>query len=152
MLQDQFDKIDKPEIDEMLALRESEMAKENTFLKESLESLGIQLTNLMEVKKKEFKQRDKICKLEQDLEDLVMENSRLALACAKLDQSEMDKVELVQKVDELQYENEILVTKTRDLTYQVSLQSTLRDQFKTFVKENIDVFDCDQFKPESTMN
>jgi len=70
-----------------------------------------------------------------------MENSRLALACAKLDQIEMDKVDLEKTVEELQFENESLATKNRDLTYQVSLQSTLRDQFKTFVRENIDVFD-----------
>lgn len=56
-----------------------------------------------------------------------MENSRLALACAKLDQIEMDKVDLEKTVEELQFENESLATKNRDLTYQVSLQSTLRD-------------------------
>lgn len=81
-----------------------------------------------------------------------MENSRLALACAKLDQIEMDKVDLEKTVEELQFENESLATKNRDLTYQVSLQSTLRDQFKTFVRENIDVFDFEQFKLENTLN
>lgn len=128
------------------------MAKENSFLKESLESLGVEMIKLTEIKKREFKQRDKIFKYEQDLEDLVMENSRLALACAKLDQIEMDKVDLEKTVEELQFENESLATKNRDLTYQVSLQSTLRDQFKTFVRENIDVFDFEQFKLENTLN
>ena len=101
----------------MLALKESEMAKENAFLKESLESLGVEMLKLTEIKKREFKQRDKVFMLEQDLEDLVMENSRLALACAKLDQTEMDRAELAASVEGLQLENEILVNKNRDLAY-----------------------------------
>jgi len=48
----------------MLALKESEMAKENSFLKESLESLGVEMIKLTEIKKREFKQRDKIFKYE----------------------------------------------------------------------------------------
>ena len=101
----------------MLALKESEMAKENAFLKESLESLGVEMLKLTEIKKREFKQRDKVFMLEQDLEDLVMENSRLALACAKLDQTEMDRAELAASVEGLQLENERLVNKNRDLAY-----------------------------------
>ena len=93
------------------------MAKENAFLKESLESLGVEMLKLTEIKKREFKQRDKVFMLEQDLEDLVMENSRLALACAKLDQTEMDRAELAASVEGLQLENEILVNKNRDLAY-----------------------------------
>lgn len=31
------------------------------------------------------------------------------------------------------------------------LQSTLRDQFKSFVKDNIDVFDFEQFKLENSL-
>ena len=85
VLQDEFDKFDKPNIDEIIAIKEAEMAKENTFLKESLESLGVEMLKLTEIKKREFKQREKIFKIEQDLEDLVIENARLALACAKLD-------------------------------------------------------------------
>jgi len=85
VLQDEFDKFDKPNIDEIIAIKEAEMAKENTFLKESLESLGVEMLKLTEIKKREFKQREKIFKMEQDLEDLVIENARLALACAKLD-------------------------------------------------------------------
>lgn len=38
------------------------MTKENDFMKQSLESLGIELIKLTEVKKKEFKQRDKLLK------------------------------------------------------------------------------------------
>jgi len=85
VLQDEFDKFDKPNIDEIIAIKEAEMAKENMFLKESLESLGVEMLKLTEIKKREFKQREKIFKMEQDLEDLVIENARLALACAKLD-------------------------------------------------------------------
>lgn len=93
------------------------MAKENAFLKESLESLGIELLKLTEIKKREFKQRDKILKCEQDIEDLVIENSRLALACAKLDKSEMDKADLAQRMEDLLVENEQLIAKNRDLNY-----------------------------------
>lgn len=70
-------------------------------MKQSLESLGIELIKLTEVKKKEFKQRDKLLKQEQDIEDLVMENTRLALACAKLEQAEMDRSELALRVEQL---------------------------------------------------
>lgn len=101
----------------MFALKESEMAKENAFLKESLESLGIELIKLTEIKKREFKQRDKLLKYEQDIEDLVIENTRLALACAKLDKSEMDRADLAKRLDELVVENEQLIAKNRDLNY-----------------------------------
>ena len=127
VLQDEFEKLNKPNIDEIIALKEAEMAKENAFLRESLESLGIEMLKLTEIKKREFKQRDKILKLEQDLEDLVMENSRLALACAKLEQTELERAEMAKSVEELQLENDNLISKNRDLAYQVSLQSTLRD-------------------------
>ena len=127
VLQDEFEKLNKPNIDEIVALKEAEMAKENAFLRESLESLGIEMLKLTEIKKREFKSRDKILKLEQDLEDLVMENSRLALACAKLEQTELDRAEMAKSVEELQLENDNLISKNRDLAYQVSLQSTLRD-------------------------
>ena len=56
-----------------------------------------------------------------------MENSRLALACAKLEQTELDRAEMAKSVEELQLENDNLISKNRDLAYQVSLQSTLRD-------------------------
>ena len=127
VLQDEFEKLNKPNIDEIVALKEAEMAKENAFYRESLESLGIEMLKLTEIKKREFKSRDKILKLEQDLEDLVMENSRLALACAKLEQTELDRAEMAKSVEELQLENDNLISKNRDLAYQVSLQSTLRD-------------------------
>ena len=55
ILQDQYEKLNKPNIDEILALKESEMAKENSFLKESLKSLGIEMIKLTEIKKREFK-------------------------------------------------------------------------------------------------
>lgn len=117
ILQDEYDKINKTEIDQMLALKEQEMAKENAFLKESLESLGIEMIKLTEIKKREFKQRDKLCKYEQDIEDLVIENTRLALSCAKLDKCEMDRADLAKRLDELLVENEQLVAKNRDLNY-----------------------------------
>lgn len=37
--------------------------------------------------------------------------------------------------------NQRLVDENRELRHQVQLQQTLRDQFKTFVKENISAFD-----------
>jgi len=48
---------------------------------------------------------------------LVIENTRLALACAKLDKSEMDRADLAKRLDELLVENEQLVVKNRDLNY-----------------------------------
>ena len=55
VLQDEFEKLNKPNIDEIIALKEAEMAKENAFLRESLESLGIEMLKLTEIKKREFK-------------------------------------------------------------------------------------------------
>lgn len=63
-IEDELKSLNKPNIQELIAQKEAEMRKENNFLKESLESLGVEVLKLNEIKKREFKQRDKIFKME----------------------------------------------------------------------------------------
>lgn len=54
-IEDELKSLNKPNIQELIAQKEAEMRKENNFLKESLESLGVEVLKLNEIKKREFK-------------------------------------------------------------------------------------------------
>ena len=61
-LQDQHDEVCRKLLNESKDIKETELEKENKFLKTSLESLGLDLIKLNEIKQKEFRQRDYISK------------------------------------------------------------------------------------------
>lgn len=54
-IEDELKSLNKPNIQELITQKEAEMRKENNFLKESLESLGVEVLKLNEIKKREFK-------------------------------------------------------------------------------------------------
>lgn len=54
-IEDELKSLNKPNIQELITQKEAEMRKENNFLKESLESLGVKVLKLNEIKKREFK-------------------------------------------------------------------------------------------------
>jgi predicted nuclease with TOPRIM domain len=88
--------------------------------------------------------KSKVTDQESLIEDLVAENTRLVIVNANLKTVDKERAFLEKKLTEMQALNAQLEAQNRGLKHEAQLQLTLRDQFKSFVKDNMTAFDIDK--------
>ena len=132
--------------------KDQELVQENEFLKKRLGELGQELA-LETQKNSEVDNPTTVVKrLRCQLERLIDENTRLHLETHRLRLVQSERDFFKQVADEFGSVKVEMKKEIQELTQQLQLQSTLRHEFKTFVKDNLDVFDFEQFKVENSMH
>ena len=110
-----------------------------------LQQLSKQVLEMLHLKKSESLYQEKLEFYEAVIEDITSENTTLVLRLDKVetsnDQLESSKAEMSLEIESFKQLAKKAAKEAKDLEHKLQVQHILRDQFKEFIKENMEVFD-----------
>jgi len=122
-----------------------ELKKENDFLHLRLQQMNREVDKLSKFKDAESRLRDKVDYYEQIIEEMTNTNTELTLSLFKTKQITEEKQAIEKQTDGLILEARQLRVSNADLTHKLQTQKMLFEQYKDFVRTNIDVFDFEKY-------
>ena len=106
-----------------------------------LQQLSKEVIQINNYKVLETSFKNKLAYYEQVIETLTAENTEFILQIDSIDELEESNQALKDQLKEVQKDNQQLMAQIEKLKSDVKTQKALRDDFKCFVQQNMDVFD-----------